>query len=157
MKQHDQNVAIPIPYEDEPEHNSSGFCANLAKSLMPMRTASTEAKRWEGGDMREFLMNGATPIQVHDDEFSNGFEYGYMHCRADFLLSAIQVTDDLLCTIITQTPPRIRCTEHRYAGYLAGFFTALTEKEQKHPKFQVRGKIIVLETASTSEIGGSDE
>jgi hypothetical protein len=32
MKQPDQNVAIPIPYEegDLPQHNSNGFCGNMS-------------------------------------------------------------------------------------------------------------------------------
>jgi hypothetical protein len=102
--------------------------------------------------MREFLLNDATPIEIHDDEFSNGFELGFMHCKVD-IIGKMPITDDVICTIITQTPPRVRLTNRRYAGYLAGFFTALTEKEQKRPKFQVIGKIISLE----SEIGGSYE
>ena len=29
MKQPEQNIVIPIPYEDEPQHNNNGFCGNM--------------------------------------------------------------------------------------------------------------------------------
>jgi hypothetical protein len=29
MKQPEEHTAIPIPYEDEPQHNHNGFCGNM--------------------------------------------------------------------------------------------------------------------------------
>jgi hypothetical protein len=42
MKQPDQNIAIPIPYEDEPQHNNNGFCGNMSHECHENQELITE-------------------------------------------------------------------------------------------------------------------
>ena len=100
--------------------------------------------------MSEFLQINSTLIQVTDDELGNGFQVGYLDYKVNYL-GKVQITDELLCTIVANAFIDVQHTSRCNAGYLIGFFTALVEKEPKRIlPFQIVGKI---EATPTNETG----
>ncbi len=81
----------------------------------------------KGQTMSVVLQLGSTPITLKDDEFSNGFQVGYLHFKKDF--QEKPVTDELLYTVIAQTAIDVHHTDRCNAGYLVGFFAALLETQ----------------------------
>lgn len=102
--------------------------------------------------MSEFLQINDTLVQVTDDELGNGFQVGYLDYKVNFR-GKVQLTDELLATIVANAFIDVQHTSRCNAGYLIGFFAALVEKEPKRVlPFQIVGKI---EATLTPEIGGS--
>jgi hypothetical protein len=80
--------------------------------------------------MSDALQLGGTRIELKDDEFSNGFQVGYLHFKKDF--QGKPITDELLYTIIAQTFIDVHHTSRCNTGYLVGFLSALLEKQPEH-------------------------
>jgi hypothetical protein len=99
----------------------------------------------------ELLQLGNTSIQVTDDEFAHGWQVGYLHFKTDFQ-DKVQITDELLCTIVAHAFIDVHHTSRCNAGYLVGFISALQEKTPKKARsfLQVIGEISIQQAEGFS-------
>jgi hypothetical protein len=100
--------------------------------------------------MSDVLQLGGTPINVKDDEFSNGFQVGYLHFKKTF--EGKPITDELLSTIVAQTFIDVHHTSRCNTGYLVGFLSALLEKQ---PEYGTRtARILPFAQPQSTEVQG---
>ena len=72
------------------------------------------------------LRLGRTLIVLTDDEFSNGFQVGYLHFKKDF--QGKRLTDSFLYNVLIQNIIDVYRQDRCNAGYILGFIIALAEQ-----------------------------
>src|SRR5256884_9941749 len=72
------------------------------------------------------LRLGRALITLTDDEFSSGFQVGYLHFKKDF--QGKRLTDSFLYNVLAQNIIDIHHQDRCNAGYILGFINALTEQ-----------------------------
>ena len=79
------------------------------------------------------LRLGRTLITLTDDEFSNGFQVGYLHFKKDF--QGKRLTDSFLYNVLAQNIIDVHRQDRCNAGYILGFIIALAEQPpESHPR-----------------------
>jgi len=77
------------------------------------------------------LRIGRTFIALTDDEFSNGFQVGYLHFKKDFQEKCL--TDSFLYNVLAQNIIDVHRKDRCNAGYILGFIIALAEQPPESP------------------------
>src|SRR5436853_4301661 len=72
------------------------------------------------------LQLGRTLIALTDDEFSNGFQVGYLHFKKDF--QGKRMTDSFLYNVLAQNIIDVHRQDRCNAGYSLGFITARADQ-----------------------------